>query len=201
MKTKLLIIGGVLAVVGFSVWDISQGPDPYFAQVQVARKAKNSAFRGGNESPLTEAQRPQFDSLKYFAPDKKYVVTAQYAPLARLGPVAMQMTDRRTEPYTPWGRATFDLNGQRQQLTLFRKTTDSTLFVPFTDASNGRETYGGGRYLDTDIPAAGATTIVLDFNRVYNPYCAYNNGYSCPVPPAENRLTAPVPAGEKSFHE
>ncbi|AWM34744.1 DUF1684 domain-containing protein [Hymenobacter nivis] len=201
MKTKLLIIGGVVAVVGFSVWDIAQGPDPYFAQVQVARKAKNSAFRGGNESPLTAAQRPQFDSLKYFAPDKKYVVTAQYAPLARLAPVAMQMTDRRTEPYTPWGRATFDLNGQRQQLTLFRKTTDSTLFVPFADASNGRETYGGGRYLDAAVPAEGATTIVLDFNRAYNPYCAYNNGYSCPVPPAENRLTAPVLAGEKTFHD
>lgn len=201
MKTKLLIIGGVVAVVAFSVLDISQGPDPYFAQVQVARKAKNRAFRGGNASPLTEAQRPQFDSLKYFAPDKKYVVTAQYAPLARLAPVAMQMTDRRTEPYTPWGRATFELNGQRQQLTLFRKTTDSTLFVPFTDASNGRETYGGGRYLDAPVPAEGATSIVLDFNQVYNPYCAYNNGYSCPVPPAENRLTAPVPAGEKSFHD
>lgn len=201
MKTKLLIIGGALAVIGFSVLDIAQGPDPYFAQIQQARKAKNRAFRQGNESPLTEVQRPQFDSLKYFAPAKKYVITAQYAPLARLSPVALQMSDRRTEQYTPWGRATFELDGQRQQLTLFRKSQDSTLFVPFADRSNGRDTYGGGRYLDAAVPAENATTIVLDFNRVYNPYCAYNNAYSCPVPPAENRLTAAVPAGEKSFHD
>ena len=201
MKTKLLIIAAVLAVIGFSVLDIAQGPDPYFARIQQARKAKNRAFRQGNESPLTEQQRPQFDSLKYFAPDKKYVITAQYAPLARLGPVAMQMSDRRTEPYTPWGRATFELAGQRQQLTLFRKGTDSTLFVPFADPGNGRATYGGGRYLDAPVPAEAATTIVLDFNQVYNPYCAYSSGYSCPVPPPENRLTVAVPAGEKSFHD
>lgn len=201
MKTKVLIIAAVLAVIVFSVLDIAGGADPYFAQVQQARKAKNRAFRQGNESPLTEQQRPRFDSLKYFAPDKKYVVTARYAPLARLGTVAMQMSDRRTEPYTPWGRATFELGGLRQQLTLYRKATDSTLFVPFADASNGRETYGGGRYLDAALPADGATSIVLDFNQVYNPYCAYNNGYSCPVPPLENRLTVALPAGEKSFHD
>lgn len=201
MKTKFLIIGGVLAVIGFSVLDIAQGPDPYFAKIQQSRKAKNRAFRQGNESPLTAAQRPQFDSLKYFAPDKKYVVTAKYGPLARLSPVAMQMSNRRTEPYTPWGRATFELDGQRQQLTLFRKANDSTLFVPFADRSNGRATYGGGRYLDAAVPAAGATSIVLDFNQVYNPYCAYNNEYSCPVPPAENHLAVAVPAGEKAFHD
>ncbi len=201
MKTKLLIIGGALAVIGFSVLDIAQGPDPYFAKVQQARKAKNRAFRQGNESPLTEVQRPQFDSLKYFAPDKKYVITAQYTPLARLSPVAMQMSDRRTEQYMPWGRATFELGGQRQQLTLFRKAQDSTLFVPFADRSNGRETYGGGRYLDTAVPTENATSIVLDFNRIYNPYCAYNNEYSCLIPPAENRLTVALPAGEKSFHD
>ncbi len=201
MQTKLLIIAGVLAVIGFSVLDISRGPDPYFAQVQQARKAKNRAFRQGNESPLTAVQRPQFDSLKYFAPDKKFIVMARYAALARLGPVAMQMSDRRTEQYTPWGRATFELGGQRQQLTLYRKANDSTLFVPFTDPSNGRGTYGGGRYLDAPLPTEGATSIVLDFNQVYNPYCAYNTEYSCPVPPPENRLKVPVPVGEKSFHD
>ena len=201
MKTKFLIIGGVLAVIGFSVLDIAHGPDPYFAKIQQSRQAKNRAFRQGNESPLTADQRPQFDSLKYFAPDKKYVVTARYAPLARLAPVALQMSDCRTEPYTPWGRATFELDGQRQQLTLFHKANDSTLFVPFADASNGRATYGGGRYLDAAVPAGAAATIVLDFNQAYNPYCAYNNGYSCPVPPAENHLAVAVPAGEKAFHD
>ena len=78
---------------------------------------------------------------------------------------------------------------------------DSTLFIPFTDRTNGHETYGGGRYLDAPLPEANAPEITLDFNRAYNPYCAYNNAYSCPVPPAENRLQVAIPAGEKSFHD
>jgi uncharacterized protein (DUF1684 family) len=74
------------------------------------------------------------------------------------------------------------------------------LFIPFTDLTNGHGSYGGGRYLDLTIPPAGTTTMVLDFNRAYNPSCAYNVAYSCPVPPPENRLAIAIPAGVKSDH-
>jgi hypothetical protein len=73
------------------------------------------------------------------------------------------------------------------------------LFLPFNDASNGKTTYGGGRFIDLEIPAAGNKTIEIDFNKAYNPYCAYNHNYSCPIPPDENNLNILVNAGVKDF--
>ena len=83
---------------------------------------------------------------------------------------------------------------------LKRPGLEDYLFVPFTDLTNGHDSYGGGRYLDLRIPPKGVTTMQLDFNRAYNPSCAYNRGYSCPVPPAENRLAATIPVGVRSDH-
>jgi uncharacterized protein (DUF1684 family) len=69
------------------------------------------------------------------------------------------------------------------------------LFIPFRDLTSGKESYGGGRYIDTEIPAG--ETLILDFNRAYNPYCAYSHRYSCPIPPEENTLKVEIRAGEK----
>ena len=115
----------------------------------------------------------------------------------------IQMSANRAEKFLHWGQAQFKIGNQPQQLGIYLKADgrDSTLFIPFTDRTNGHETYGGGRYLDAPLPEANAPEITLDFNRAYNPYCAYNNAYSCPVPPAENRLQVAIPAGEKSFHD
>jgi len=88
---------------------------------------------------------------------------------------------------------------QSQDL-LKRPGFENYLFVPFTDRTNGHGSYGGGRYLDLRIPPKGATTMPLDFNRAYNPSCAYAPGYSCPVPPAENRLNVAIPAGVQHDH-
>jgi uncharacterized protein (DUF1684 family) len=103
------------------------------------------------------------------------------------------------ESYQRWGTAEFELNGQPQKLTLLQKAGDKQLFVPFTDPTNGQQTYGAGRYIDVPLPAAEANEIELDFNQAYSPYCAYNHEYSCPKPPAENRLTVPVAAGEQAY--
>ncbi|MFC7667025.1 DUF1684 domain-containing protein [Hymenobacter humi] len=101
----------------------------------------------------------------------------------------------------------FVLQGQPMRLSVYQSADllkrpgfEDYLFVPFTDLTNGHGSYGGGRYLDLRIPPAGTRVMQLDFNRAYNPSCAYNHGYSCPVPPAENRLPVAIPVGVRSDH-
>ena len=97
------------------------------------------------------------------------------------------------------GRLEFQIEGQSVQLTAYSnpETDDTDLFIPFRDATSGSETYGSGRYLDTELEPDGS--LVLDFNLAYNPYCAYSDGWSCPIPPLENWLKVPVRAGEKTY--
>ncbi|UOQ54943.1 DUF1684 domain-containing protein [Hymenobacter cellulosivorans] len=203
INPKLLIGLGLLVVFAYFLQDLVLGHDQYATGIQKARTEKNNSFRRMKDSPLNAEQRDHFDSLRYYAPDKAFRVTAQLERFAAPDTVAMPLTDGKADKYLRWGKATFEMNQQAQQLVLFLKVNDDKpeLFVPFTDKTNGFDTYGGGRYLDVPLPAEQDKQIVLDFNAAYNPFCAYNNEYSCPVPPADNRLAVPVPAGEKSFPE
>ena len=78
---------------------------------------------------------------------------------------------------------------------------ENYLFLPFNDTSNGKTTYGGGRFIDLEIPEKGSKTISIDFNKAYNPLCAYNHKYSCPIPPAENNLSIEIPVGVKDYNK
>ncbi|MBD2769840.1 DUF1684 domain-containing protein [Hymenobacter sp. BT664] len=203
MLKNLLIAAALLGIIFYSISDLKPDGSAYARQLQKARTEKNRAFRQSPDSPLAPPQKAQFDSLKYYSPASAFVLEGRIARHAHPDTTLIQMSDNRQEKYLNWGLATFEVDHQPQQLRLYVKATgtDSTLFVPFTDLTNGHETYGGGRYLDVPLPKADATTLQLDFNQAYNPYCAYNNEYSCPVPPAENRLQVAIPAGEKAFHE
>jgi uncharacterized protein (DUF1684 family) len=118
----------------------------------------------------------------------------------------MKTTGVREPEYRKYGEVHFVLQGQQLRLNVYQSLDlvhtpgyEDYLFIPFTDLTNGHETYGGGRYLDFRIPKAAS--VWLDFNRAYNPYCAYTSGkYSCPVPPPENRLPVAVRAGVRSDH-
>ncbi|MFC7670295.1 DUF1684 domain-containing protein [Hymenobacter humi] len=168
-----------------------------------SRSDKNRSFRQSDKSPLSAEQKAQFDSLKYYPAQLAFVIDATISHNANPDTTLIQMSDNRAEKYLNWGSAKFEIDNKPQQLGIYLKATgkDSTLFIPFTDLTNGHATYGGGRYLDAPLPNPNVTEIELDFNQAYNPYCAYNNEYSCPVPPAANRLQVAIPAGEKSFHE
>ncbi|MDU0370530.1 DUF1684 domain-containing protein [Hymenobacter endophyticus] len=201
LNPKLFIALGLLLVFGYFAQDILFNDDQYAARLRKAREAKNTGFRRAEDSPLSSEQRQTFDSLKYFVPNLDYRFEAQLEQLAQRDTVEMPLTDGKADKYLRWGRASFILNKQEYKLTLFLKADgkDTTLFVPFTDRTNGFATYGGGRYLDAPLPAADDTEVVLDFNEAYNPYCAYADGYACPVPPADNRLTVEIKAGEKAY--
>jgi uncharacterized protein (DUF1684 family) len=110
--------------------------------------------------------------------------------------------DRRH--YRRWGRLSFEVDGRPAALTIYSDPYDEDYFLPFRDATNGDETYGAGRYLDNHRPGVertGENTFIIDFNYAYNPYCAYSERYSCPLPPRENWLDVPIRAGEKKYKD
>ena len=137
----------------------------------------------------------KFKELEFFKIDLKYRVTATVVLTPEAPVFAMPTTTERLPLYRQYAIATFEIDGIEYRLSLYQNQKymmspnyDNTLFIPFSDKSNGTKSYGGGRYMDVPIPAEGAKTIVLDFNQTYNPYCAYNSKYSCPIPPKENNL-------------
>ncbi|MDB5268312.1 MAG: hypothetical protein JWP58_1352 [Hymenobacter sp.] len=169
--------------------------------------ALNKEFRDPQESPLTAAEQKTFTTLPFFPIEYSYYVEATLVRDSTAQPFAMETSTARRPLYRKYGELRFVLNGQPQHLSIYQNQEllkkpgfEDYLFVPFTDLTNGHGSYGGGRYIDLRIPAAGTKTLALDFNRAYNPSCAYNHGYSCPVPPAENRLSIAIPAGVRSDH-
>jgi uncharacterized protein (DUF1684 family) len=202
---KLWIAGLALAVLGLLIYSIS-GTQPtqtldeaYLAKLREARRQKDQTLHNAPDSPIPGAQRATFAGLRYFAPVAGFKVTASIKRLPVLLPQPLAMSLGAPESYQRWGTAEFELGGKPQKLLLLQKAGDKQLFVPFTDPTNGEQTYGAGRYIDVPLPPAESNEVELDFNQAYNPYCAYNHDYSCPLPLAENRLTVPVVAGEQAF--
>lgn len=156
-----------------------------------------------HQSPLDMEQRQAFKGLDYYPenPDLRFEVTVE-----RFGEdeplIEMQTSTGDVRPYQRWGRIEFTIEGETAALTIYSDPYHGDFFLPFKDATNGRETYGAGRYLDNHRPGLRhlqGDEFEIDFNYAYNPYCAYNENYSCPLPPAENWLKVPIRAGEKKF--
>ena len=202
---KIWIAGLVLAIIGLIAYSLASSQpaqvldEAYLSQLREARRQKDQTLHTAADSPIPNAQRATFAGLRYFAPAAAFRVTASLTRQPVLLPQPLAMSLGQPESYQRWGTAEFELNGQPQKLTLLQKAGDKQLFVPFTDPTNGQQTYGAGRYIDVALPPAEANELELDFNQAYNPYCAYNHDFSCPKPPTENRLTVPVAAGEQSF--
>ncbi len=173
-------------------------------QLEAFRKQKDKFFHESEDSPILHEERHHFQGLNYYPIDLAYRVDATLVPEAHPGIFKVQTTTGDYKEYTRLGRLEFELNGQQVRLTAFLPPSDeplhgNRLFVPFRDKTSGKETYGAGRYIDLNKRASDKYT--LDFNRAYNPYCAYSPYYSCPLPPGENNLAIEIRAGEKSFHE
>ena len=153
---------------------------------------------------MADRFRIDFETLDFFQPDTNYVIVAEFIRTPEALPFSMPTTTERESTEVLYGIAKFKLNGKNQELEIYQTPELITqekykdyLFLPFTDATNGEETYGGGRYLDLRIPEGNE--IVLNFNKAYNPYCAYNKKVSCPLVPAVNNIASKVMAGVKDF--
>jgi uncharacterized protein (DUF1684 family) len=166
----------------------------------------NREYKDPKESPLATEDREHFVGHTFFPVAVKYHVKADFVRTKKEKPFEMKTSTIRVREYVKYGEAHFRLDGKKRKLNIYQSVDlvkkpgfEDFLFLPFTDATNGGESYGGGRYLDLKIPAG--KTIIIDFNKAYNPYCAYSKKYSCPVPPPENRLDLEIKAGVKNPHE
>jgi len=182
----------------------SQDNTPEFLEAVAYQQHENKTFADAQTSILTPQDLKEFTGLDFYPIDLKFRVAANFKRTLNETPFLMPTTTDRTPQYVKYGEAHFVLDGKQLRLNLYQCVPPMTdpdyidyLFLPFTDLTSGDGSYGGGRFLDTTIPSAD--TMVLDFNKAYNPYCAYNSAYSCPIPPKENDLLLRVEAGVKAF--
>jgi len=164
----------------------------------------NVAFSDKKTSPLEVKDLKTFKNLDFFPIKKKYKVMAKFERTPNEPIFEMQTSTDRLPLYTQYGIATFTIDGKELSLRVYQDQElilnpeySKHLFIAFNDLTNGNETYDGGRYIELEIPEGD--TIVIDFNKAYNPYCAYNHKYSCPIPPKENDLDIEIKAGVKAF--
>jgi uncharacterized protein (DUF1684 family) len=168
----------------------------YKAWLVAQRREKDRAFARDPHGPIED--RASFDGLKYYDPDERYQVVARFAPERAPKRIVFPTSTGEEKVYDVAGQLEFELDGKPAALTAYDDGVSEGLFVPFRDATSGKETYGAGRYLHVARPEGDEA--LVDFNLAYNPYCAYSDAWSCPLPPAENWLNLPVRAGEKSYH-
>jgi uncharacterized protein (DUF1684 family) len=173
------------------------------ANVERAREGKGNFFAQNWQSPVTPQDRPWFKGLEYYPPDPSYRFELELNEHPEKQGVRMAYTKGNEQDFLRWGEFRFKIGGKEQVLQAYKNTPqEETLFIPFKDATSGKETYGAGRYLDLE-PERDRTTDgrwILDFNQAYNPWCAYSEAYTCPFVPVENWLEVPIYAGEKDYH-
>ena len=183
---------------------LAQSNNPeYQAEIGRFQEELNTSYRNPEKSPLEPQDMAAFEGLPFFPVNEKYRIEARFVRTPGSKPFKMATSTNRLPIYEKYGEAHFELNGQQVVIPIYqnhglRETEEykDYLFLPFKDQTNGDSSYGGGRYVELRIPAAD--TIVIDFNKAYNPYCAYNSRYSCPIPPKENRIPLAIPAGVKA---
>ncbi len=168
------------------------------------QKEQNAQFKDASKSPLKDKDRKVFKGLDFFAFDSTYVVNADLKRTPNSEWFKMKTTTSRESEERIFGVLTFQLIGKTFSLNVYQGKElmnedgfKDYLFLPFMDDTNGEQTYAGGRYIDLRIPEGN--TLKIDFNKAYNPYCAYNEKYSCPIVPRENYLDVAVKAGVKVF--
>lgn len=166
-------------------------------ELEQARKEKDEFFRESHHSPLTPEQQRDFDGLNYFPEDSDLRLEVEVDRFDEPEQVQIQTNTGDVRSYQRFGRFAFEVDGEQAELTIYED--DHSFFLPFVDSLAGKETYGAGRYLEPHRVPGGK--FLVDFNLAYNPYCAYNENWSCPLTPPENRLQVPIRAGEKIYQK
>ena len=169
----------------------------YVEEIEAKRIEKNEELKTSEESPLTNEQKETFKTLSYFPIAEKYKVRSEFQRNNREQIVKMSITNGNQQEYKVFGNAHFHLDGKELDLVVYKPaTSEDYLFIPFYDETSADLTYGGGRYVEPELIDGG--TLLIDFNTAYNPYCAYNHTYRCPIPPQDNNLNVSILAGEKN---
>ena len=161
----------------------------------------NDFFKDASVSPLKKRDLKNFRGLDFFAYDSIYLVAAKLTKTPKEKPFMMLTTTDMMVEYIKYGTISFELLSNQYSLDIYKNLEDpnerDNLFLPFLDDTNGNESYGGGRYINLDIPQVD--NLIIDFNSAFNPYCVYDEKYSCPIVPRENYLPLEIKAGVKNF--
>jgi len=199
MKQFLLFIGLISCA-------LSAQNTKALTDVKNHQEEQNTQFRTKGKSPLTEADRKHFKGLDFFDIDLNYRVTATFTRTPNEEFFAAGTSSGKTKFLIKYGVLNFSINGKDLTLAVYQSQQLLTnpiykdyLFLPFNDLSNGDTTYSGGRFIDLTIPKAD--TVIVDFNKAYNPYCAYSDGWNCTIPPIENNLEIEIIAGVKKYKD
>lgn len=181
------------------------GQEHYVDNIKKSRQEKDEWFRDLERTPLMKESISQFKGIPYFKINEDWRIKASFIRTPDEKPFDMPSTGEKFDVYIKYGIATFSIEGIKVELSVYQNQRliqeqefEDELFIPFKDQTSGYEAYGGGRYIDTKQPEND--TIIIDFNQAYNPYCAYNYKYSCPIPPEENWMIIRIEAGEK-YHD
>ena len=178
----------------------------YLNDLKKERKLKDAEMRTDEHSPIPDDEKATFRKLNYYKPSITYRKVASFERFDQATHFLMKTTTERLPEYSLYGVVHFRHKNKSLSLNVYQNIElvkkpgyEKHLFIPFNDETNDNETYGGGRFLD--VSETGADTLVIDFNKAYNPYCAYNHKYSCPIPPEVNNLIIKIKAGEKKWHK
>lgn len=190
-----------LMIVLFLMSCGSQTQNKEIADIQKFQQELNTEYKNAKSTPLRGDNFTNFTEHPFFPINMKYKVSAKLIKTENAEPFEFPTSSGKTKTYQEYGKAHFILDGKELTLTLYQSLTlskqngyEDYLFLPFRDATNEIETYGGGKYIDLKIPTGN--TIILDFNKSYHPLCAYNAyDYSCPIVPQENFLPVRIEAG------
>lgn len=167
------------------------------------REEYKADFIKDERAPLKEGD---LENLRFFEPNKKYHVACTIERTPDEKPFDLPTYSGITKPYRKYGVLTFQLDGEEHTLAVYQSLKNirhpiykKYLFLPYRDHTNGETSYGGGRYIDLLIDEVEADIVYIDFNKSYNPWCGYSDGYNCPIPPSENNLEAAIEAGEMKY--
>jgi len=173
------------------------------SEIEKHREEYKAEFLKNSSSPL---KKEDFEYLRFYEPNEKFKVACEFVATKRGKPFEVSTSSGQTATYTKFGELKFEIDGKPYKLAVYQSLRlrnlpqyRDYLFIPFKDLTNGKGSYGGGRYLDLRMKDITGDKIYLDFNKAYNPYCAFSAGYSCPIPPKENHLKVAIEAGEKNF--
>jgi uncharacterized protein (DUF1684 family) len=167
------------------------------SELQEFRERKDAFLRQHPQSPLMPKQKQDFQGLRYYPENPALRLDLRVNMDVPHDEIVMDTSTGERQNYTRVGKVAFEVDGEQTELYLYGTEGSRGLFVPFRDATSGNETYGGGRYLEVEAEDDGS--LLLDLNYAYNPYCAYNDQWSCPLPPPENWLKVPIRAGEMAY--
>lgn len=194
-----ILVIAIIAVTILNFLTVGESSEDYIERLETDRKDKDG-FMTSSSSPMTENDQKAFTGLNYFPIDENYKVTAKLILSESKRPIFVPSTTGEQLKYIPFAYAEFELNGTEQRLLLYQDWEESNpnkLSLMYTDETSAFTTYGGGRYVD--VMYRNTNSVIIDFNTAYNPYCHFNDEFSCPIPPRENMMEIPINAGEKLY--